>query len=416
MQSTTLPSKKKRLLILAGIFVLPAVAIIVALVSVLHPKKKALPAPPTGSAFNAALPQPNLPKHELNKLELYMQAQEDSVKQNAERAKDPYAKLSLTDSTRNTRSSLPNTPHAPTAGVVTSPFADDNDKKVNDRMQKLYGLIGNTPPPEKSKFSSTPSTEYGPATASPQVERLQRLMQEYQKRDTETNPQLTQVKQILDQIKDIQHPTTAATGILPSGPDRTLPVSATPPALKETSDSLNQENEQNGFFGLSDAVDTSSSTYVPAIEAVIHGDQTVQSGSIVKLRLVQPMYVAGVKIPANAFIYGPAAISGERVTIQLTNAIYDGHIYPIAMQVYDGGDGLDGLYVPGMITRDVVKQNMSQGVSGINIGSLDPSLSAQAASAAIETARNLMSRKIAIIKATLKSGHLAILKSTSGTH
>ena len=103
---------------------------------------------------------------------------------------------------------------------------------------------------------------------------------------------------------------------------------------------------------------------------------------------LQPVYLGAVQIPANAFIWGPATISGERVAIQLTNVLYDGKIYPINLKVYDGADGLEGLYVPGMITRDVIKQNMAQGVGGLALGSFDQSLGAQAASAGIETAKD----------------------------
>lgn len=147
--------------------------------------------------------------------------------------------------------------------------------------------------------------------------------------------------------------------------------------------------------------------------AVVHSTQTIVSGAIVKLRLLQDIYIRGQRIPANSFIYGPATITGERITVQLTNVAYAEKIFPIALKVYDAADGLEGIYVPGMITRDIVKENMSQGVSGLTLGTLDPSLGAQAASAGIETARNLLSRKIRLVKATLKEGHLVILRPLS---
>jgi len=415
MQPNALAQKKKRLLILTGILALPVVVIIAAVISLAHPHKKTAPPPPDGSAFNAKLPGANVPKKEQTKLELYMKAQDDSLKQHAARAKDPYSALSLLDTSRRA--------HSPLLGYATdkrenNPYAggtasDNTDQQVTERMAKLYGLINhsNATVPDREKYASALSTPPSP-DVSPQVLRLQKMLQDYQKPDTTPNPQLVQVKQILDQIKEIQHPSTNAAA---SASEQPMPVTAQLDVPHDSGIVSSPVVAPTGFFGLSDDNDSTSVQHLPVMEAVVNADQVVQTGSIVKLRLLQPIYIAGVHIPANSFIYGPATISGERVTILLTNVLSAGHVYPIAMSVYDGADGLNGLYVPGMITRDVVKQNMSQSVSGLSIGSLDPSLGAQAATAAIETARNLMSRKIAIVKAMLKAGHLAVLRPTAAS-
>lgn len=421
MQPNPPITKKKRLLVAAGIFVLPVVVICILLAGLLYPSKKQVANRPNGSAFNTELPSPNLPKGEKNKLEIYMQAREDSIKQSEERAKDPYASNTLSQTPPPGLPAKPGNPialagHDNRSEVVTSPFQDNNEKKVTERLQKIYAALGNQGTTEPDRKMPTPPPALSHPEQATEVDKLEKLMQAIRQTDTATNPQLNQVKQVLDEIKEIQHPEHA----IPSGAQgaqdfRPLPVETHPVNSPDSETSGGNEGAPNGFFGLADDIDSNlgaSST----IEAVVHADQVVQSGSIVKLRLIQPVYVGGEKIPANAFIYGPASISGERVTIQLTNAIYDSRIYPISLKVYDGNDGLDGLYVPGMITRDVVKQNMSQGVSGMSIGSLNPSLGAQAATATIETARNLLTRKITIVKATLKAGHLAILKPTGTQH
>lgn len=411
------PNKKKRLFVAVGIFCLPVIALSVAIVGLWHPHNAATTKATAGSAFNTTMPSPNLKETEKNKLQLYMEAEADSLKRSQDRQKDPYATpaaavgtASLPATHPGVLSPLPTLPATPAHGVVSSPFADNTDQQVADRLQKIYAALGH---PGSSAAdhpaASTPSREAPPNT-SVDLNRLERLMQSVQKADTAPSVELTQVKQVLEQITALTHVdhTPAAIAAEPPG-TQPLVVAAQPMPEVDSNVRIRATVSQNAFYGLAE-----DSLSPPggngSIEAVIHGDQTVQAGSTVKLRLIQPIYVGGVQIPANSFIYGTAGISGERVTIELTNAIYNGKVYPIAMKVYDGSDGLAGLYVPGMITRDVLKQNMAQGVGGVGIGTLDPSLGAQAAEATIETAKNLLSRKIAVVKATLKAGHLAILK------
>ena len=72
-------------------------------------------------------------------------------------------------------------------------------------------------------------------------------------------------------------------------------------------------------------------------------------------------------------------------------------------------------YVPGAISRDVLKEGAAQNLNTFGVTTLDPTnLSAQAAAAGIQTAKDLFSRKIRLITATLKAGHMAILVPAQG--
>jgi len=397
-----------------GIFALPAIAIVVAIAALTRSHHPPASKTQAGSAFNTSLPNPSLPKVEKNKLEIYMQAQQDSLKQRMETSKDPYAQLAANPAgpvlpgKAGLSSSEPL--HAsPPSGEIGMP--DDNDRKISERVQKIYAAIGTPDRPVTSDHAGTIAFSNPPLLeASPSIARLERMMSDLHEKDTTTDPKLRQVKDVLDQIMALKYPDRVPASAQAGNRAPTiLPVESSPRTPSDTITTTYITAVSNGFYGLTDEPD-SLPHGTSGLQAVIHSNQVVQTGATVKLRLLQPIYVGGQEIPANSFIFGPATISGERVNIQLTNAIYNGRIFPIALKVYDGTDGLEGLYVPGMITRDVVKQNMSQGVSGMNIGSLDPSLGAQAATAAIETARNLISKKISIVKATLKAGHIAILK------
>ena len=380
-----------------------------------HESSAKIAAKPTG--FNMNLPSPNLPSKAKDKLQLYQDAEMDSLKRKQEREKDPYAGQTKgydpmppdyhPAKTPPSKAAVQNAPAEP----ATNAFQDPNEKKVSDRLQKLYALIQGS----SSQLSDAKSPDDATGAsklpgASPEMERLQSMMATLQQKDTAKDPKLTQINALLDKVLDVQHPERVKENTpLADNSPKTLLVSNRPLDAEQAPSSQHDE-PLNGFFGLVDDLDSARAQGV-SIKAVINTSQTVQTGSIVKLRLTQDMYVGGVRVPANSFIYGPCAINGERVDIQLTNAIVDGQIYPIDLSVYDGSDGLAGLYVPGAITRDVLKQNMSQGVSGVNLATLDPSLGAQAMAAGIETAKNLLSQKIRIVKVTLTAGHLAILRS-----
>ena len=73
-------------------------------------------------------------------------------------------------------------------------------------------------------------------------------------------------------------------------------------------------------------------------------------------------------------------------------------------------DGLKGIYVPGAITRDVAKQSADRSLQTIGVTSLDPSLRAQAASAGIEAAKTLFSKKVKLIRVTVKADYQVLLK------
>ena len=72
-----------------------------------------------------------------------------------------------------------------------------------------------------------------------------------------------------------------------------------------------QTDEQN--FGFQTAVGTSAAVGRNTIPACVHGNQTVTDGQAVRLRLAEPMQVAGVRIPRNTVVVGAARVQGERL-------------------------------------------------------------------------------------------------------
>ena len=75
-------------------------------------------------------------------------------------------------------------------------------------------------------------------------------------------------------------------------------------------------------------------------------------------------------------------------------------------------DGLEGIYVPGSISRDAGKQSTDQAISTIGMGPPDPSIGAQAASAGIQAAKTLLSKKIKLVRVTVNAGYHVLLKDS----
>ena len=67
--------------------------------------------------------------------------------------------------------------------------------------------------------------------------------------------------------------------------------------------------------------------------------------------------------------------------------------------------------MPGSISRDVSKQSLDQGMSGLGLTALDPSIGAQVASAGIQTAKTLISRKVKLIQVSIPGGYQVLLKN-----
>ncbi|QNE42165.1 conjugative transposon protein TraM (plasmid) [Hymenobacter sp. NBH84] len=127
------------------------------------------------------------------------------------------------------------------------------------------------------------------------------------------------------------------------------------------------------FTGLDDGhAATEDANTLPA---VIHESQEVVSGSLVKMRLTESAVVNGRTLPANTFIYGKCSLAGERLNISIETLKTGNRVFPVALEVYDV-DGLEGLHIPGAITRDAAKQ---AGADGLNAAdaitmSADPTL------------------------------------------
>lgn len=378
--------------------------------------------------LNTKLPDPKLKDNpSLNKLSFYEIARKDSQKIQMAMENDRYG--FPTDSNKYSLSNLRNMAknysemyHQP--GLIESEglnLGNNNDRsKIAEEnlLKKLNQLeiSINTPESEKSlsnnRSISRTSNQTSTLGFSSDVDRLQNMMQVMQS-DGSDNTEMKKLDTVLDKIIDIQNPERVKQkikekeklnkkSVLPVTPHENLPI------ISVMGNGVTSDiNSSIGFYsvGASD-FDTFSNN---AIEAAINETQTIVSGSVVKLRLLDSININGNLIPKGNFVYGVAKLSGERLNIEINSIGYNNSLYPVNLSVYDL-DGLQGIYVPGAITRDGAKQSANSSVESMSLTTLDQSLAAQATTAGINAAKDLFNKKIKLIKVNLKAGYKVLLK------
>jgi conjugative transposon TraM protein len=244
-----------------------------------------------------------------------------------------------------------------------------------------------------------------------QVDRLESMMQMMNNANGE-DPEMKQLDGTLDKILDIQHPSRVKEQIKEKSlqhKELVFTVSTEPTevnvSLLDTM-KIGQEGT-TGFFGLNDR--TVSLPDNNAIEAVVHENQILVNGAVIKFRLLNDVFINGSLIPKGNFVFGTATLHDERLEAAIKFVRCHQSLFPVKLEVYDM-DGMPGIYIPGAITRDVAKQSADNSLQLMELGSADPSFKAQAAAAGISTAKSLLSKKIKLIKVNLKAGYKVLLK------
>ena len=182
------------------------------------------------------------------------------------------------------------------------------------------------------------------------------------------------------------------------------------------------------FFSGTDAAKVAASRAgVNTISGVIHQDQTIKEGAVVKIRLTSDINMSGLIVPKNAFVYAVANLGTERLNLVISAITYQNSIYPVKLLVYDV-DGLPGIHIPGTMDQNARSQATQQiingsggaaiGGGGVTVNS-NPNFGSQVASqvsgSLLESGKQLLSRKVAIQKVFLKANYQIFLKqSTSG--
>jgi conjugative transposon TraM protein len=380
------------------------------------------------SGLNTKLPEAHFKKGlDKDKIGAYEQAVRDSDRIKEAIKNDPYYRLEKHDSpeasdfkTNALQSILEraatqyNQPSL--SRLKTSPGTqtrDPNEEKVMAKLAILNKALSNK---DGASFPRSGNTLSKASPENPDMQKLENLIKLINVKK-EPDPEIKQLTSLLDKILLVQHPKKIKDSLrIAQSKDRpqALPVLTSRHDQELFPQNFQDSGDQQigiGFYGLSDQSDQYPSNS-NTIAAIIEGTQTLVSGAVVKIRLLQDVYIQGTPIPKDQLIYGTCNLSNERLKITIHAILSEEKILPVALEVYDL-DGLEGIYIPGSINRDVSKESADQAMSSLGIFSLDPSLGAQAANAGIQTAKSLMSKKIKLVKVTIKAGYLVLLKDNS---
>jgi len=399
--------RKRKMLLLLPALVLPFITLAFWVLGGGPGNKTQMPVTPAG--LNLQLPNAHLKDDKSeNKLSFYEQADEDSIKLGKEINNNPLkAEGNKDTSFLHLTPASPNSTYNPLPG---EDYKDPNEEKVYQKLAQLNEQL-NTPD-IKNNTNEIKSSEATSSVNDEDAERLDHFMRNINKKDSaEADPEMNQLSGMMDKILDIQHPERVKEklqGKNIKNNENIFPVNKEPivPSVSLLDKSVKQQIDSNGFFGLEDENNFKEQN---AIEAVVHENQTLISGSIIKLRLLNDISVDGNIIPKDNFVFGTVSLNDERLQVEISSIRVGHSLFPVKLQVYDM-DGLPGIYIPGAVTRDVAKESLNNATQMMEVSSLDPSVKAQATTAGIDAVKTLLSKKTKLVKVTVKAGYKVLLK------
>lgn len=413
MKTTEAIQKEKRFMLVLPVIIFPFLSLL--FWSMGGGKGQAEEIPLGIQGFNAELPDARLDEKDMDKMALYELAGKDSAKLREHARNDPYYNLGeMTEENDILNPSFRS-------------FDDYNprEKEVYDKLERLNNVL------EQSSRQDVYEPSYSKTYVSTEqqdlkedIARLEKMMQVMQSGNNEPDREMEDINRVLESVLDIQHPQRVQERLRQTSTDNrglVYPVSSHQSqdpisllenrSVKDYAESFNNspEKRENRFQGLETGSIGGEEDSYTSIMAVVHEDQTVVSGSTVKLRLQQDIFINGHRIAKDNFVFGTAGLNGERLEITIKDIRSGSFLYTVQLAVHDI-DGISGIKVPGGIARDAAKQSGERAIQGMNIGTFNPSLGAQAASAGIELGKNFLSRKVKLIKVDLKAGYRVLLK------
>jgi conjugative transposon TraM protein len=371
--------------------------------------------------LNLQLPDANL-KDDKNadKLSFYNEADADSLKRDELLRNDPYYKDSMLSRQHTIFSDTGNlintTPiYSGLNNSLYSTNTDANERKVYQKINEINkqinqpdnGTLTNSNPNQPTTNNDT-NEQF-----SSEVDRLQDMMQQMNG-NPEADPEMQQLNGTLEKILDIQHPDRIKEKLKEKSLKSKEQVFIVTRQFVKNNISLldtskSKRNAENKFFGLEEDADSEEQN---TVEAVVHQTQTLVNGAVVKMRLLNDIYLNGSLVKKGNFVFGIAELNDERLEININSIRNNNSLFPVKLEVFDM-DGLAGIYIPGAISRDVAKQSTDNGLQLLELTSMDPSFKAQAAATGINAAKSLLSKKVKHVKVLVKAGYKVLLRDKS---
>jgi conjugative transposon TraM protein len=368
--------------------------------------------------FNFNLPLPKFKEDSaLDKMSYYDQAAVDSIKLQEQIKKDPnYSNQKIVQESIGEFSDTDfevQRFQKGKAGFNSSSFQNRNEQKVYQKLQALQKAISQPAITDNYNQDMREFENYGSSKGvSDEIKNLEHMMSTIGE-SQEPDPELKQLGGMLENILDIQHPSRVQERLQQSSDNKKGKI-FTVNRKKEQDNTTSLEPDKtalsfqnnNSFYTADENLEQEQQQN--SIGAVIHETQTIVNGSVLKLRLSSDISLQGTMIPKNTFLYGIASLKGERLEVKINNIQFRNSIYPVELAVYDI-DGIDGIYIPGAINRDVAKASADRSIQTLGLTGVTDSWGAQAAGMGIEAAKSLMSKKVKLIKVVVKAGYQVLL-------
>ena len=272
--------------------------------------------------------------------------------------------------------------------------ADEQVHALEFQEQKISGIRERIKMPVFKEIDNNPVENYVPPVSN-------------QRPKAQVDPDLEAINQTIEKLAALQNPAKPA--------DKTVSVKN-----KEVLSVNASDQDDVSYFGkgtkqvegkqfLND--NGSGQKTVVSFAAVVPMEQELQTGSVIKLQLKQSITVAGTIIPAGTSVHGTVSIENERLFVHIGSIQFGNAVYPVALSVFDL-DGIEGIHVPGSVSREVMKSTAEQSLQSVNVLSMDPSIKTQALTAGIDAAKNLLGRKVKVVRATVTAGYGVLLRDS----
>lgn len=374
--------------------------------------------------LNPNLPDARISPAPQDKLTLYQQALKDSQRLEQQRKDDPYNNM---DTTNTTDLGMPQE-----YGTLLRPapyksytYNDPNEEKVNRKLEAFKQSLRQQPQEYTGNYGSN-SDGQGDATIVKMQKAMQQLQQSQASNIAVPDPDLEKMDKMLGKIYDIQHPNAVNLALAKESekhkglvysldnanenPDADLLRAAAGPNLDSSILKIPVRNAAFHELGNDDGLFNGQGN--KAVPAFINETQTIVSGSTVKMQLSADIFINGVDIPKGTQVFGACSLDGERMNIAVKSIRYGNDLFPVNLSVYDL-DGMPGIRIPGAITRDALKESADQGAQSFGLMTMGDNLATQAASAGIQATKSLFSRKVKLVKATVRAGYPVLLKDNN---
>ncbi|MFY0255305.1 conjugative transposon protein TraM [Chitinophaga sp. 30R24] len=433
-KTTTEKNKKKRqFLLVLPFLVIPFITIILYSFGKIDNPSKEDKTKTKLQGFNMNLPGAKTnDDSSWNKLKYYEKADRDSAKYRSLMQNDPYLKLSSLEGQTFASDTDYTNYEIGSRRIVSmsnseyrgNEIKDPNEEKVyrkiialNEELNRTSALPNGT---DNSLNSHLPTPLQNNNTEG--IYRLETMMREMSNAD-KPDQQMEQISDVLEKILDIQHPERIKDkfqSLSEKNKNQVFAVSTNKnenivtlmqsdtirrSPIMDSLLSLEYLDPENRFYSLENQ---DKSSLPNTVRAVVSESKEVTDGSKVKLRLLEDIYVNGVLVPKNTFVYGKGILKEGRFAISIKSIQSSNSILPVDLSVFDL-DGIAGIDVNANMATEVAKQSADQAIQTLSISSLDPSIGAQAATAGIQAAKSLIGRKVKVVKVNIRSGYEVLL-------